>query len=218
MALYIFRHAATGFNNKDDERLRGWLEVPPTPEGLQHVRENSRYLKTLPIRQLYSSDLDRAAQTAQIIGHATGAKPVLTAALRPWNTGVLTGRPLHDVLPWLLHYEHNAETPVPGGESYATFYRRWSGALAHALEIARHVDRQTHGHVGIVTHSGNLNAVDHIVTGGREPVHGTNIVHPGDAMIVRFGPSGLTTEPLTFEEGDFQNGNKTRGPEDRSQS
>src|SRR5262244_4312022 len=97
--LILVRHGKTVLNSLDDEeRLRGWMDVPLDEQGLAEAREVSRRVGQHSVQRVYCSDLYRARQTAEVVVRATQASIVYTSELRPWNLGSLTGKRVKDVL------------------------------------------------------------------------------------------------------------------------
>jgi probable phosphoglycerate mutase len=112
---------------------------------------------------LFSSDLRRAFETAQIIGAAVGLEPVPEKALREWHLGELEGRPVKELLekyPEIIDCFNveSGDLPVPGGESHGTFEKRVMSCL----------DKLADAFVGkkiiLVTHGGAMRAIfKHVV-------------------------------------------------------
>lgn len=73
----------------------GWTDTPLTDLGRQQAAAIAARLKRdladTPF-QLYSSDLKRAAQTAEIVGEELGMTAQLVPDLREFNGGVATGK------------------------------------------------------------------------------------------------------------------------------
>lgn len=125
--IYIVRHGKTKLNNQSDlsvDRERGWSNVPLTAEGRQEAQRAALKLKTKGIEAIVSSDLERAKQTAQIIGKVLGIKPEFSSKLRPWNLGDLTGKVMTEATPQIAAYAKKPDEVVPGGESFNTFCER----------------------------------------------------------------------------------------------
>lgn len=124
MKLWLVRHGQTLLNAQD--RLRGWLNPPLSPLGLEQAAEAAAAVpQGLP---LYSSDLLRAVQTSKAIGAAK-----LTPALRPWNVGLLAGLPTEVVHPKLELYKISNDR-IPFGECWSDFTARFEAFTASLRE------------------------------------------------------------------------------------
>jgi broad specificity phosphatase PhoE len=170
--LILVRHGKTVLNSLDDEeRLRGWMDIPLDEQGLREAHETAQRVAQHPVQRIYCSDLYRAKQTAEAVVRATRAEIVYTFDLRPWNLGSLTGQRVIDILPTLLQLEIDLDMPAPGGESFLAFYTRYSRKLAELLEITASCLNS----IVAVTHHRNLLAAPTILQGGDKtkiPVRG----------------------------------------------
>src|SRR5262249_43760258 len=124
--LYIVRHGATKLNGEDNTSVdRAWSDVPLTEKGRQEARQAARKLKGKGIGVIVASDLDRARETAEIIGAELGIKPTFTPKLRPWDLGKFTGTKTIEALPQIeIYAREKPDTPVPEGESFNQFRTR----------------------------------------------------------------------------------------------
>jgi broad specificity phosphatase PhoE len=133
----IVRHGATAFNGESGvsvDKERGWSNVPLTLEGRKQALAAGVRLKGRGIGAIVSSDLNRAIETAQIIGEVLGIKPQYSFRLRPWDLGNLTTRIMSEVTPEIRNYAKNhPDKPVPDGESFNDFRRRAFDGFAAAL-------------------------------------------------------------------------------------
>ena len=139
--VYVVRHGATELNNQTDlsqDRIRGWANVPLADEGRKEAYHAAAQLQQYGIQVIVSSDLHRAAETAQIIGQTLGIQPQLTPKLRPWNLGDFTGTSTKEALPKIAVYvQEKPDEPVPGGESFNQFKERAFQGLAEAIQQAQ---------------------------------------------------------------------------------
>jgi len=91
--LYLVRHGESTWNV--ERRVQGGQSAPPLTElGRSQARVAAAILSDLLIDRaglLVTSDQIRAVQTAQIIGDATGLRPILTPLLREQSWGALEG-------------------------------------------------------------------------------------------------------------------------------
>jgi broad specificity phosphatase PhoE len=171
--LILVRHGHTCLNVPGkDERLRGWLDIPLDQQGLQEAAETAELLEDYQVDAIYSSDLRRARQTAEILRRRTQARRVATCKeLRPWNLGVFAGQRVFDILPFLNLLNRHPDLPAPGGESFYQFYGRYSCRLNELMSLAR----ESPGCVVAVTHVRNLLAAQTVIEQGdpgRVPVRG----------------------------------------------
>ncbi len=120
--LTLVRHGPTVLNEAG--RLRGWIDPPLSKTGLQLAAQ----LYQLPYTgTVYTSDLQRAVQTAQYITRSAVAAP----ALRPWNVGIFAGQPTEVVHPRLVEYQMRCpDVAVPFGETWNDFVRRLTSFAA----------------------------------------------------------------------------------------
>lgn len=65
MKLYLIRHGQTYLNKYD--KMQGWADSPLTEEGIKVAEECAEKLKLVPFDAMYSSDLGRTIETANII-------------------------------------------------------------------------------------------------------------------------------------------------------
>jgi|ERR1039458_424529 broad specificity phosphatase PhoE len=171
--LILVRHGHTCLNVPGrDERLRGWLDIPLDTQGLQEAEETAERLADYPVEAIYSSDLRRARQTAEVLRRRTRAPRVTTTTeLRPWNMGVFSGQRVMDILPFLNQLNQHPDLAAPSGESFYQFYGRYSGRLTELMNLALRSSQC----IVAVTHVRNLLATQTVIEHGdrdRVPVRG----------------------------------------------
>lgn len=120
----IIRHGVTALNK--DDKIRGWTNVPLSPDAYGAVRKLGKELKSSNIDYLISSDLTRALQTAQQISLESGIPIIATSEnLRPWNVGEYTGKSAAKVTPLLKELaEDFPDEIIKNGESFNGFKYR----------------------------------------------------------------------------------------------
>lgn len=89
MKLVIVRHGETEWNVQN--KATGQLDSPLTPKGIRQAHAIADRLLRLSFTTLYSSDLGRAVQTANIIAEVCGKKVIFDQQLREWNMGIFEG-------------------------------------------------------------------------------------------------------------------------------
>jgi alpha-ribazole phosphatase len=159
LRLYLIRHgeiepAATG-------KLIGHTDVALSERGVEQARRLAEKLANVRLDAVYSSDLRRAYQTAEIIAERNQVRAQSSAAWREINMGMWESRTLsalNDESPEQVSslIIDPASFEYPGGESFAAFTKRIQGALDQLL--------QTHpgGEIALVVHGG----VCRVVIGG----------------------------------------------------
>jgi broad specificity phosphatase PhoE len=190
--VIIVRHGETA-GNVQPEHIRGWSNLPLNAEGVKEADEIGEQLKPFSIVEIYSSDLQRAVETAEHIRAASGTSAEVTPLrqLRPWNVGIYTGMPTNDVIEPLTFYIKHPDAPVPQGESFDHFVRRFAGIFMELLGEAKfHHD----GARVIVTHSRNVRVALAYLTEGESALTnpsadrfitiGADPVEPGHAMLL----------------------------------
>jgi broad specificity phosphatase PhoE len=88
--LYLIRHGETEWNQQS--RLQGHTDVRLSEEGLRQSELVAERFRGTPADAVYSSDLLRAMQTAEIVGRAVGLEVIPRAELREANFGSWEGR------------------------------------------------------------------------------------------------------------------------------
>lgn len=154
MTRFTFiRHGETDWNRQ--QRFQGQIDVPLNATGHAQAARLAARLAREPHDALYSSDLQRARETAAPVAAAWGLPVAPLPALREQSFGILEGLEvaavptLHPLL-WEQWLEHPADFALPGGESLRRFSERVMGGVRELA--ARHAGRQ----VAVVTHGGVL--------------------------------------------------------------
>jgi probable phosphoglycerate mutase len=83
--LVLLRHGRTEWN--DLGRAQGHADVPLDEVGLAQAKEVAPALAALQPVALWSSDLQRAAGTAEVVASEAGLVPVLDARIREFDIG-----------------------------------------------------------------------------------------------------------------------------------
>lgn len=160
------RHGETPWNA--ERRLQGHIDVPLNARGLSQADATARSLARAGERfaAIYSSDLQRARQTADALAQAQGLAATHDPRLRERHYGVLQGLTFAEAerqhpQTW-QHFKRRAPDVAldGGGESLAILAARVHAALE---EIAARHGGET---VVVVTHGGVLDIVHRLATGG----------------------------------------------------
>lgn len=93
--FYIVRHGQTNWNTQG--RLQGQSNTLLNHIGKQQAREIAETLKNIHFDEIFSSDLDRAVQTTEIIAKERNLAVKTAKALREKNYGSYEGRDRKEV-------------------------------------------------------------------------------------------------------------------------
>jgi broad specificity phosphatase PhoE len=161
--LTLIRHGETHANLEGV--WHGSTDTPLTERGLAQASRVAGYLgeRHADAAALYSSPLQRARRTAEVIAEAVGLEPQIDAALTEYHLGCWEGKTYHDLQHEHRFWHHIKRDPdfAPhGGESPRQVTERFTRAL---LRIARgHPDRR----VIVVSHGGALSmSLGHLLAG-----------------------------------------------------
>lgn len=149
LTIYFVRHGRTEWNQLG--LLQGQTGFGLLPEGFRDAERAAADLDGKGIRLLYSSDLERAAQTAGVIRKRLGLPRVrYSRALREMHYGKFSGRTEREVRRLCPLFRKDARFIFPGGESFLHVQRR---AYRWLDGVLRRHDR---GALAVVTHGGWL--------------------------------------------------------------
>lgn len=130
--VVLIRSGETDWNLQG--RWQGWVAAPLNEHGRQQAYKLGTFLRNIGMKTLYSSDLRRARETAEILTEVLGYEPIFDERLRERNIGAwqgLTGAEFHA---WYPHeYEQLVHGPddytIPNGESRAEVKARFRAAF-----------------------------------------------------------------------------------------
>ena len=162
--LTLIRHGETGANLEGV--WQGSTDAPLNERGLAQASRVAAYLseRYADASALYSSPLQRAYRTAEVIAGAVGLAPRVDEALAEYHLGRWEGKTYHD-----LHHTHrlwhhikrDPDFAPHGGESPRQVTDRFTRAL---LRIARSHPGER---VIVVAHGGVLSmSLGHLLAGG----------------------------------------------------
>ena len=157
VVLIAMRHAESESNVAC--QYVGRTESRLSARGLEQAEALGHRLSSVSFDVVYSSDLGRAARTAQAITRHRDGEPVLDARLRERHYGVLEG----------LGYEHEVQERYPEViarlDSYSSDYVIPTGESAEQVRdrVASFVDDVMAAHIGktvlVVAHGGVVRAL-----------------------------------------------------------
>lgn len=161
--LCLIRHGETSWNT--ERRLQGHTDIPLNTKGVLQARQMAQALKNTKLffDVLYTSDLKRAADTANAIVELFGVEARVDSALRERHFGALQGLTIQEApslqpVIWQAHITRDLEHDLEGGESIAQF----------ALRVQTALDKIQEQHSGktilLVSHGGTLDMMYRIAS------------------------------------------------------
>ena len=152
--ILLARHGESDWNRS--QRWQGFADRPLTDLGRRQAAELAARLKETELDTIYSSDLRRARETAEIVARSKGLEVHATPDLREVDVGSWSG---------LTRAEAEAQFPegyarwLGGGEGWkdGETYEQMSERVVAAVQriAALHDDRR----VLVVAHGGSIRAV-----------------------------------------------------------
>jgi probable phosphoglycerate mutase len=156
--VLFIRHGETAWNAI--KRIQGHIDIPLSEHGfLQAAQLGERLAREGRIDAVYSSDLQRAQQTARPFADALGLEMRLSEGLRERFYGAFQGHDSDEISDKFPGEYVEWQTRDPGfappgdGESQRVFYHR----VVHAMEpiVAAHPG----GRIAVVAHGGVLDCI-----------------------------------------------------------
>jgi probable phosphoglycerate mutase len=89
-----------------------------TAKGIKQVKKSAEELKDKEISLIFSSDLSRAKQTAEIIGKKLKIKPNYDKRLREISMGEFNGESTENLQRFFKNDRERFKKRIPGGENY----------------------------------------------------------------------------------------------------
>jgi broad specificity phosphatase PhoE len=154
--IYLLRHGEIVL--AETRRFIGHLDVPLSPDGEAQCAAQARRLAGTPLEAIYSSDLERARRSGEIIGAPHGLSPEPLSALREMAMGRWEGLTADEIrarepeafADWMSRI---GEFPFPEGESVSDLVARAGAAFDRIVASA---PRRA---IAIVAHGGTNRAL-----------------------------------------------------------
>ena len=155
--LWLVRHGESTWNASG--LVQGQASGPVlTEKGRWQAALLTEHLRDIRVGAIYTSDLDRARETASIVGCALRVPLHIDPVLRERSFGDTEGRPLSALDPASSGIERNrvidAHARPPAGESLSDLYGRVR-AFITGLDVT-----ETDGDVLVVTHGGVIRVAE----------------------------------------------------------
>lgn len=132
--LLLARHGQTD-DNLEPIRVQGFTDTPLNHVGRRQAHELAERVAEMNVSSLWTSDLRRAAETAEIVGRKVGLAPRPDPRLREGNRGEWEGQRFVDIQRedpegYAAWRRAGAAFRFPGGESLQEHSDRVAAALA----------------------------------------------------------------------------------------
>jgi broad specificity phosphatase PhoE len=136
--ILLARHGETD-DNRPPLRFQGRRDTPLNDTGRAQAAQLAQRVEGEGFRALYTSDLSRARETAEIVGRSIGLEPVVDARFAESDRGEWEGRLMDDVAAedperYAAWRRAGERFRFPGGESLREHMDRVIAALADIAE------------------------------------------------------------------------------------
>ncbi|MEZ6142203.1 MAG: histidine phosphatase family protein [Zavarzinella sp.] len=150
--LYLIRHAATAINLMHPPQLQGRKMDPELhPKGVRQSEATRDFLAVYPLDVIYTSPLQRARQTADIIASPHQLTPIISDALIECDIGLWEGKTWEEIKEtepeeYRAFHADPATHGYAGGENFQQVYLRTLKAINEIL------DRHAGANILVVSH------------------------------------------------------------------
>jgi 2,3-bisphosphoglycerate-dependent phosphoglycerate mutase len=158
MGLIIFLRHGQARNNTERVLAGRSPGIPLTETGVRQAHDIGQYLKSLDISHIYSSPIERAHRTAEIVGKYTNVIPTIDDRLLELEMGRFSGMPYDEIFAkhgnvFLKFYQGDPSIAENGVETFSQVKRR-------VLDIVDHVKKEhSQKNVLLVTHMDPIKAM-----------------------------------------------------------
>ena len=155
--IIFLRHGQA--KNNTERVLAGRTEgIPLTDTGIKQVEHTAQLLEHMNISAIYSSPIQRAKHTAEIVGEHNSIDIVIDDRLIELDMGKFTGMPYDEIFNnhgnvFLKFYNSELEIAHNGVETFVEVKKRVLGIVDHIIE--KHPDEN----VVLVTHMDPIKAM-----------------------------------------------------------
>jgi len=180
--VFLIRHGVTSWH--DEGKVLGQRDVPLSAAGIAQAEATAAALDGIAISDVITSPLQRAIQSAEIIGQRFGIEVARDPRLTDFGLGHWTGQSYQD-LEQNPEYQAFLADPlaerIPGGESLADVRDRVVDAIEQALQ-----DSPTGDALAMVTHAGVIRVLLSHYLGSHLGNYHRIRVSPGSISVLSF--------------------------------
>ena len=155
--IIFLRHGQA--TNNTERILAGRTEgIPLTDTGIKQAENTAQLLENMNISAIYSSPIQRAKHTAEIVGKQTSLDVIIDDRLIELDMGKFTGMPYDDIFTshgnvFMKFYNGELEIAHNGVETFSDVKKRVLGIVDHVIE--KHPDEN----IVLVTHMDPIKAM-----------------------------------------------------------
>ena len=158
MGQIIFLRHGQAKNNTDRILAGRTPGVPLTDTGIKQAKQTGKLLEDMNISAIYSSPIQRAKHTAEIVGEHNSVDVTIDDRLIELDMGKFTGVPYDEIFTnhgnvFMKFYNGELEIAHNGVETFADVKKRVLGIVDHVIE--KHPDQN----VVLVTHMDPIKAM-----------------------------------------------------------
>ncbi len=181
--VFLIRHGVTAWH--DEKKLLGkQRDLPLSAAGLEQAERAAGWLRGIAIGEVISSPMQRAMQTAQLIGRNFEIDVARDPRLTDLDVGDWAGMPLAAIerTPEYATFLANPGAErIPGGERLEDARRRAVAAIEQALQ-----DNPSGDAIAVVSHASVIRLLLAHYLGSPLASFHRITVHPGSASVLRF--------------------------------
>ncbi|KAF6243982.1 fructose-2,6-bisphosphatase [Nitrosopumilus sp. b1] len=162
-SIIFLRHGQA--KNNTERLLAGRTEgVPLTDTGIKQAESIAGFIKEMKVDHIYTSPIQRAKHTAEIVGNHNSIDPIVDERLIELDMGKFTGMKYDDIFSshgnvFLKFYQGNVEIAHQGVETFAQVKSRVQSIVDHV--VSQHSGKN----VVLVTHMDPIKAMISSVLG-----------------------------------------------------
>ena len=192
MIIIIVRHGETDYNKA--RRFQGQLQIPLNEKGRTQAVHLAKSLKRYKITHIYSSNLVRARETAEIINKSFSLPIVIDNRLAERDWGIWENQNRDEILKqnpesgniWI---EKNLDFNPHRGETTRNLMYRSTEFLNYLVENHAAADV-----ILVVTHGGSMRMMLGIIKGLHDEQYLRQEIENGQILIVRYENSRFIKE------------------------
>ena len=158
MGSIIFLRHGQAINNTERILAGRTPGVPLTEKGLDQAKKAAKFLEDMNISAIYSSPIERAKNTAEIVGEHNSVDVKIDERLIELDMGKFTGMPYEQIFSshgnvFMKFYRGELEIAHNGVETFADVKKRVLGIVDHVI------DNHPNENVVLVTHMDPIKAM-----------------------------------------------------------